>query len=365
MARRPRQRGAAAAIADALGLLRKGTPATVYLLHGPEAFLRDEVLREIRRAVLEPESADFNHDTFSWGACQPPDIVSAAQTLPFMAERRLVEVQGLTQISEKDATQLMSILEDPAPAAVVVFIAEKADMRRGFYRKIGEVGLSLRMEPPADRELPDWACAQAKGLGFTLTPAAAALLTDLVEPSLGRIRAELEKLAAYLQPGEAADEDAVRELVGRSRVEAMYKLGDVLAEGDTASALTLVRNLTETETGPEFLIGFLRNQVRRWTIAKAASAQGSSPKELAELLGVPAFAVERLKRHVDRVSGRFLRELYGKLLAVDRQVKRSGRGNAALHALEFFIMEMGEERGGFRARRRTGSRGFQGAGAGR
>jgi DNA polymerase-3 subunit delta len=365
MARRPRQRGAAAAIAEARTRLRKGDPAPIYLLHGPEAFLRDEILREIRASVLESESADFNHDSFSWGACQVPDIVSAAQTLPFMAERRLIEIHGLTKISEKEAAQLMGILEDPAPDAVVVFTAEKADMRRGFFRKIGEVGLSLRMEPPADRELPDWARAQAKGLGFTLAPAAAALLTDLVEPSLGRIRAELEKLLSYLPPGEEADEEAVRQLVGRSRVEAMYKLGDVLAEGDTGGALTLVRMLTETETGPEFLIGFLRNQVRRWTIAKAASAQGSGPKELAELLGVPGFAVERLKRHVDRASGRFLRELYGKLLSVDRQVKRSGRGNAALHALEFFILEMGEDSGGFRVRRRTGSPGFHGAGAGR
>lgn len=362
MARRPRRQGAGAAIADALSRLRKGKIAPVYLLHGAESFLRGEVLREIRKAVLEPESADFNHDTFDWAASQPRDIVSAAQTLPFMVPRRLIEVNGFNQVSENDAPLMMPLLDDPAPSSVVVFIAEKADLRRAFFRKIGEVGESLRMEPPADRELPGWIRSQAGGLGFEITPGAAALLADLVEPSLGRLRAELEKLAAYLQPGEAADEEAVRELVGRSRVEAMYKLGDALAEGDTPRAMGLLRNLLETETAPEFLIGFLRNQIRRWTIAKAASARGMRPNELAEVLGVPPFAAERLKRHVDRASGRFLRGLYAGLLAADRQVKRSGRAGAGRRALEFFVMEMGADAGGFRAHGRNRAPGFQGAG---
>ncbi len=361
MARRPRRQSAGSATSEALSRLRKGKAAPVYLLHGPESFLRDEVLREIRNAVLDPESADFNHDTFDWGRSQPPDIVSAAQTLPFMASRRLVEVHGFSQVNETEASLLMPLLEDPAPASVVVVLAEKADLRRTFFKKIGEAGESLRMEPPADRELPDWVRSQAKGLGFEITSGAAALLADLVEPSLGRLRAELEKLTAYLGPGEAADEDAVRELVGRSRVDAMYKLGDALAEGDTPRAMTLLRSLAETEAAPEFLIGFLRNQIRRWTIVKASSAQGMGPNELASLLGIPAFAVERLKRHIDRASARFLRELYPKLLAVDRRIKRSGRAAARLHALEFFVMEMGADAGGFRAHRRNRAPGIQGA----
>ncbi len=364
MPRRPRQRGAGAAIAEALSRLRKGEPAPAYLLHGPESFLRDEILREIRKSVLDPESADFNHDSFDWGASQPPDIVAAAQTLPVMASRRLVEVHGFSQLAENDAPLLMPLLEDPAPTTVVVFTAAKADLRRVFFRKIGEVGESLRMEAPADRELPGWVRSQAEGLGFEITPGAAALLVDLVEPSLGRLRAELEKLISYLQPGEPADEDAVRQLVGRSRVEAMYKLGDALAEGDTPRALVLLRNLTETETSPEFLVGFLRNQIRRWTITKAASAKGMRPNELADLLGIPAFAVERLKRHTGRASSRFLRDLYARLLAVDRQVKRSGRAGTGLHALEFFVMEMGSAAGSFRAHRQNRASGFQSAGAG-
>jgi DNA polymerase III delta subunit len=195
--------------------------------------------------------------------------------------------------------------------------------------------------------------SQAEKLGFMLTREAALLLTELVEPSLSRIQMELEKIAAYLKPGEAANTDAVRIMVGRSKVDAMYKLGDVLAGGNTQQALSLLRDLSDSGPGPQFLVGFLRNQIRRWTITKAADRRGTNPKELADVLGVPSFAVGRLRRHVSGVSGRFLRELYGKLLMVDRQIKRTGRGNTALHALELFVIELTQDAAGFKTQVRN------------
>jgi DNA polymerase-3 subunit delta len=364
MARSSRRQGSGEEVRAALSGLRKGEVAPVYLLHGSETYLRDEILREIRKAVLG-EGSDFNHDVFSWGETPSSDIVSAAHTLPFMAGRRLVEVRGVGQVNDKDADILIPLVENTPPETVLIFIADKADLRRTFFKKIGDSGFSLRMETPGERELPAWMQSQAGGLGFTLTREGALLLTEWVEPSLGRIRSELEKLAAYLAPGEEADAEAVRDLVGRSKVDAMYKLGDVLAEGNAPQALSLVRDLSDSGPGPQFLVGFLRNQIRRWTITKAAAKRKTGQKELAEMLGVPPFAVDRLRRTVGGVSSRYLRNLYGKLLAVDRQIKRSGRGNAALHALELFIIEMTQDASGFGARSGRIAPGRKSPGAGR
>lgn len=362
MSRSPRRRGSGEAVKNALSLLKKGEPSPLYLLYGEESFQREEVVREIRRSVLGEEGSDFNHDVFTWGETNSADIVAAAMTLPFMGGQRLVEVHSMGQPGDKDADTLELLISEPPPTAVVVFIAEKADMRRTFFKNLAGAGNALKMEPPSDREIPGWAQAQAQVLGFTLTREAAMLLAEWVEPSLGRIRAELEKLAAYLGPEKVAGEDAVRDLVGRSRVEAMYKLGDMLAAGDVAKSIVLARDLGQENAGPQFLVGFLRNQIRRWTIVKAASRGGMGKSELAEVLGVPPFAVERLQRQVAQASGRFFRELYGKLLAVDRRIKRSGSGSVALQAIEIFIIEMCSGRGGFGAERGYPAPGRSGAG---
>ena len=347
MARPSRRRGSGEEIRGALSRLRSGEVDSLYLLHGPETFLRDEIVGEIRRAVLGDEGSDFNHDLFTWGETPARDIAAAAQTLPFMGGRRLIEVRGLGQVADHDTEILSPLIDDPPPEAVVVFTVERADMRRSFFKKLAGAGAALKLEPPPERELPKWAQSQAEGLGFTLTREAAMLLTEWIEPSLGRIRSELEKLAAYLEPEKTAGVEDVRNLVGRSRAESMYKLGDMLAEGRAELALALVGDLSATDGGPQFLVGFLRNQIRRWTIARAAERKGIRQKELAELLGVPPFVAGRIQQQAGKASPRFLRNLYGKLLAVDRRVKRSGGNAAALRAIELFVIEMNRDSTGF------------------
>ena len=334
-----------------LARIRGGNLASVYLIHGSEKFLRDVCVRAVREAVLEEGAGAFNHDKFDWETARAGAVAAAAETLPFMAPRRLVEVRGFDKVNEGEAGIILSLLKIPPPQAVLLFVCDKADNRRTVFRRMGEVGLALRVETPSERELPAWLTLQAKGLGISLRPDAASLLVDMVEPSMGRLRGELEKLAAYLGPDGEANEAAVRELVGRSKVEAMFKLADALAEGTTGRALALIGQLVETGTSPIMLLGVLRNQIRRWTIAKAAIRQGMAPDEMAKLLGVPPFAIDRLRRQVAKPSPVFLRGLYRKLLATDRRLKRTGSDRLAREALEVFVMEMGRAPNGFAPRR--------------
>jgi DNA polymerase-3 subunit delta len=336
--------------------LKKGRVSPLYLLHGPETLLRDQLVQAIRRAVLPKEAADFNHDRFHWPEAQAADVAAAAQTLPFMAPRRLIEVRGFDQVKEGDAAVLLPLVDHPPETSVLLFIAEKADMRFTLFRRMAQAGTEVRLEAPGESELPEWARLQAQELGITLRLEAANLLVDMVEHSLGRLRAELEKLAAYVGPGREAGEEEVRDVVGRSRVEAMYKLGDTLATGDTAGALIMLRRLCETESHYA-LVGMLRSQLRRWLSAKALSLRGAPAREVAALLKIPPFAAERLVGEVKGANARFLRALYGKLIEVDRRIKRSGDDRRRREALELLILEMDQDPEGFRRGRRSGPRG--------
>src|SRR3990172_2395180 len=112
-----------------LGDLKAGRLSPLYLLHGPEALLRDQLVRAIRQAVLPKEAADFNHDPFHWPETLAATLAAAAQTLPVMPPRRLVEVRGLEQVKEENAAILPPLVENPPETSVLVFAAEKADMR--------------------------------------------------------------------------------------------------------------------------------------------------------------------------------------------------------------------------------------------
>ena len=64
---------------------------SVYLFTGPEEYLKREAMQALRRALL-PAGLEQLNEAVLEGATAT-QIIDAAETLPFMAERRIVEVR--------------------------------------------------------------------------------------------------------------------------------------------------------------------------------------------------------------------------------------------------------------------------------
>ena len=78
---------------EALAEVQSGALRPVYLLYGGEPFLEEELLRAMRSAIVQPETADFNYHLVDPAPDQIPSALSIARTQPFFAERRLVVVR--------------------------------------------------------------------------------------------------------------------------------------------------------------------------------------------------------------------------------------------------------------------------------
>ncbi len=219
----------------------------VYFLRGDDSFFRDAYLRVIRRKVFDAASDDFNHDRLDWAETDAAGVLTTAQTLPFMAERRLIEILHFLRPEGRDESALLSYLDDPVPSTVLVFCAESADMRTSFFQRLAKASVVCRVDTPEGKELRQWLLARAGELGFELRPAAADALLEMVKPSMRRLSTELEKVASYLTPGAPAGEREIREVVGHSKEEMLYKLGDSLHGGSMGETLALLRRMMETE----------------------------------------------------------------------------------------------------------------------
>lgn len=340
---RRRPEGSSSALSD----LEAAPTRPLYLLQGKDAFLRDECLRAIRRKVFGGEPDDFNRDRFDWAEADAAEIAAIARTLPFMAEKRLIEVLDFAKPNARDESILLAYLDEPSPSTVLAFCVEIADMRTTFFQRLAKASMVCRADALKGRELTKWLHARAAGLGFELRPEAAELLVEMVKPSMGRLNAELEKIACYAMPAASAGAPEVRAVVGRSREELLYRLGDSISQGSLGETLALLRRMLETEH-PVVFIGLLRNLIRRWTIAKALMRGGKGAREISEALGAPLFAAQRLEGQVRRLRSAYPRELYGKLLQADRKLKRTSDMRVARQTLELFLVDARLSRGGTR-----------------
>ena len=92
--------------------LKECGPATLYLLWGPEDYLREQYLLTLKKLCL-PEG----EDGFSYKRLDGPDLdvralLQAVDAMPFLSERSFVELRGvdLNKITEPD--RCLQILGD-------------------------------------------------------------------------------------------------------------------------------------------------------------------------------------------------------------------------------------------------------------
>ena len=121
---------------DVLKSLEKSQLDPFYLFFGPSEFRLEKVLDRIREDFIPESVRDFNLELCYGGEIDPAEIINRAQTLPFMAQNRLIIVRRIEEFSPGQLDTFLPYLEDPAPSTCLIFISSRTDFKRKFYKKL-------------------------------------------------------------------------------------------------------------------------------------------------------------------------------------------------------------------------------------
>lgn len=224
--------------------LKNGEPAPVYYVFGAENLLKDDAVRLILDRALDPSLRDFNFDQRSLATLDPESLTALLETLPMMAERRVVVLRDLEQLKRKTRLKatLERYLEHPSPETVLILVQASAEdkpdpalTRRSTTVEVGH------LKP--DR-VPRWIAHQAGLSQTTLTPEAIQHLIDVVGPDLAVLRTEIEKIAS-LGAGEAVTVEQVAALLGVRREETLPRFRDLVFAGKAGEAAAILGPLLE------------------------------------------------------------------------------------------------------------------------
>lgn len=219
--------------------LKKGQYDPAYYFHGAEDVLKEDAVRYILDNALDPSLRDFNFDQRSAGQLEPDAVADLCNTLPMMAERRVVLVRDVEAWKRKTKAKaaLLEYLKNPSPETVVVLVQSAAEDAED--KELAKHAVSVEFKPPTGAEAEKWLDRQAKALGITFAPGAAAHLLKCTGTDLSALRLELAKFSA-LPEGEAITEELVGDLVGVRRGETTLDWRDAVLDGDAARAVTLL-----------------------------------------------------------------------------------------------------------------------------
>lgn len=224
--------------------LKKGEIAPVYYLHGAEDILKDEAAGAILDRALDPAFRDFNYDQRSASQLDPEAVEALCNTLPMMAERRVVMIRDVEAWKRKTRARsaMLAYLKKPSPDTVVILVQGSGEETED--KELAKHAVSVACNALSPKEAQRWLERQAGVLGVTFGPGAAEHLLKCTGCDLGTIRVELEKLAS-LPAGTEISAEQVADLVGIRHGETKYDWRDAVLDGDSARAVTLLERVLD------------------------------------------------------------------------------------------------------------------------
>ena len=258
----------------------------VHLLHGGDpALLADAVRALVHRLVgdgdrtlLVEELAGDEYDAAA--------VADAAQTPPFLTDRRVVVARGLERFTADDLAPIVRYLEAPLETTDLVLEWSGGRVPKKLVDAIKQAsGEVVDASAPSGRGRQDWLARQVKASGLDLEPAARALIAERLGDDLGRLSGLLEALAAAYDPGARLDAHDVEPSLGEAGSVPPWELTDAIDKGDTAAALDrLHRMLGAGERHAIQVMGTLVSHYSR--MLRLDGADVADEKAAAELLGM-------------------------------------------------------------------------------
>ena len=252
--------------------------APVYYFYGDDDYVKEQELRGLIDAAVDPATRDFNLEVRRAADLDAETLGSIVGTPPMMAERRVVVIRDVGALKKAARDMLDRSLKRPAPDMVLALVSPA-----GAKADKGLLGASTSVEfkPLSGARIPKWIAYYTEhDLHSTITDGAITLLQEAAGTELAQLKMELDKLAAFTG-GAPITEAAVSAVVGVRPGETLGDLLDAVARRDATAAVSMVPVvLQQPKSGGVPIVLALTVQTLGIGWAQAARARGVSPGRL-------------------------------------------------------------------------------------
>ena len=300
--------------------IQKGQIGKLYLFYGEERFLIQLYEQRIKKALLLPEDEMMNLDVMQ-SPQDPLQVQSSIETLPFMAERRVVIIKesGAFDLKPGKMGELTDLMQDIPQSTTVVWIESKVDKRSKFYKAVQKYGYVVEFKRLGESELLTWIGQELKRKGVQMDRNTASYFLSLTGNDMVRIQMELEKLSSYAKERGVIRKEDVDSIVSITIENSIFKLTDHLGNQQPAAAYRIYRQLLEDNEPVQRIFFMMIRQFR--LLYKASLMQGADRNVVAKELGVPSFAAGNYQNQARRFGEKRLKELLNRLLELDVATK--------------------------------------------
>lgn len=297
----------------------------MYLLCGSEDYLRSQYRDRLKKALLGNGDA-MNLSCFEGKDISQPQLVDLAETMPFLAERRVIVIEN-SGMFKGGSDVLADYLKEVSPTAFFVFSEKEVDKRNRLYKVVRDKGYVGEFGEQDEATLTRWVAGLVKKENMEIDRAAIALLLYKTGTDMENIRRELEKCICYcLKRGRITAQDV--EMICTERLSnRIFDMINFLAAGKQEQALKLYYDLLALKEPPMRILFLISRQFNMLLQTKMLREKGYDKRIISEKLGVAPFIAGKYMDQAAHFKRPVLRKALGDCVQAEEDVKTGRIGD--------------------------------------
>lgn len=325
----------------------------IYLFLGEEVYLINKALEKLKKILIDPSFEQLNFTILEGKEISISQIIDACETLPFMAEKKLVYVksgdifQSKSKIfSEEDEKYFIEYIKQiPETTTIVFYGAQSVDTRKKIVKEIKKYGHIVDFTKLAEEELNKWIKKKFKGCSKSIGAKETALLKNHLD-YLGRnasqglldIENEINKIIAFMGEKTEVEDIHIEKVLSSNFQNDIFKLLDSIEKRNTKESIKRLNFILEDGEPVLKILTTLGNQLKNILSAKLLLEQGYTSKMIASKIGIHPFVASKCASQSKNFSVDLLKKLLNNFLEMDVMIK-TGKIDEKI-GIEMLVIEM-------------------------
>ena len=268
--------------------IKTGEFKQIYLLYGEEAFLKNSYKNRLKEAIIGDDTMNFAR--FEGKGLDVDELIRLADTMPFLAERRLILVED-SGFFKSASDALVQYLPSMPDTTILLFVETEVDKRNRLYKKVKDMGYAAELNRQDSAQLARWAGGILTREQKKITKHTMELFLSMAGDDMENIRMELEKLISYTLGREVITDEDVLAVCTVQVTNRIFEMVSAIVNRQPRKAMDLYEDLLTLKEPPMRILFLIARQFNQLLQVKDLMGKGMDKGTIASKLKMQPFVV--------------------------------------------------------------------------